>query len=230
MDSHDVELSSWGLLNQTRSNHKDFNSFLSALSQVGELVLFGGAIRDAYVYGESAKPRDFDFVVSGPHADLDHLLRSGCWAYSMNRFGGYKVHLGEVVADVWSLSSTWAFRERIVRDVEVATLPRTVFLNVDSVALSLTTRELVESGFCDAVRHKVLDIVLESNPLPSLNVLRALRLKSELGFRFSDRLKDYVHAWLLNHNDPYHELSTLEESRYKVRSLTQDVILDALAD
>lgn len=87
--------------------------FINGLSEFGDLLFFGGSIRDYYLYNEYKKmPRDFDIAVK-LHCKTEKTFESFVekYNYKKNRFGGYKVNIENIEFDLWNLENTWAFRE-----------------------------------------------------------------------------------------------------------------------
>jgi hypothetical protein len=174
-------------------------AILSALSEWRKLewrpYLFGGLLRDIFVLGMKQGPRDIDVVVTnGSSEDLAHALHP--YIRRRTRFGGFQLELNRWHFDIWPLESTWAF----VTDKHLAAtpenLPKTTFLNVEAVAVSLSGRgrvdRIYENGFFDAVRTRTLDINFEPNPYPALAAVRALATATKLGFSLSVRLATYI--------------------------------------
>lgn len=161
-----------------------------------EAFLFGGVPRTFWISGPSARVRDFDLVfrddafVELSEVYSKRILRT-------NRFGGIKMEINGIDIDAWPLSSTWAFRQGLVTQPSFENLPRTTFLNIDSIAVELAPtrgkpRRLFEFGFFRALRNQMLEICLKANPFPELCAIRSLRLSATLGFGFSTDLARYV--------------------------------------
>ena len=69
-------------------------SVVDALSELGPVALFGGALRDWCLGGSKLPPRDLDFVVDTKDALAlrDVLLH---FKVSRNNFSGYRVFAGQ---------------------------------------------------------------------------------------------------------------------------------------
>lgn len=196
-------------MNDFLENRPQASDLLMRLSTIGNLVLFGGAVRDALA---SQDPRDIDIVVDGKPSAIDQVLCN--FVSTKNRFGGYSVSLEGNKYDIWSLESTWAFRERLVQNVSIDNLVETVFLNIDSVAVNLSTGDAYANRFLDALNTNVLDIVLSENPFPPLCVVRALVLKNKRSLSYSNALMKYILAWLMTTSDPCSELMAVQLKHY----------------
>lgn len=166
------------------------------LLEEGNLLLFGGAVRNYYENQYRIMPRDFDIVVCTNNDKLDQYFYNA--PYTRNRYGGYKIDVYPVGFDIWSINSTWAFKTGIVETPNVENLTKTVFLNYDSIVYNLSTGEVYDEHYLKARESRKLDIVLEKNPFPELNILRSLIFKMRYDMRFSESLYDYMRAWRAN--------------------------------
>lgn len=129
-----------------------------------------------------------------------------------------KINVDRLIFDIWHVDQTWAFKENKVDYKELKDLNETVFFNIDAIFYNLTTQELVDKSYSTALETKKLDIVLKDNPLPDLNMTRAIVLSKKYKLAFSDQLNDYFESWLNNHNtqkDAFETLKEIEEYRYK---------------
>jgi hypothetical protein len=178
------------------SCRKPFRSFVGLLEEQGERAFFfGGFLRDLMLFGPSVTPRDVDVVVDSMgdgfvDAVKAHLRRR-------TRFGGLHLEADGWLFDVWSLRSTWAFREGVVSGESFWNLPKTTFLNIQAVVAEVTPRqgrprEIFSHGFFEAIRTRILDINCEENPYPHLCALQALLSAAKLEMSMSPRLARYV--------------------------------------
>lgn len=163
------------------------------LEEEGDLLLFGGAVREFFKSNFEVIPRDFDIVVNSTNKDFEHCFRG--ISYKKNRFDGYKINIDDLIFDIWDLSSTWAFKEKKICDVRKENLPKTVFLNYDSIVYNLRTGDLYDEGYYQAKKDKFLDIVLEENPFPEINILRSFVFNKREQMSYSDCLLSYISDW-----------------------------------
>jgi hypothetical protein len=157
--------------------------------------LFGGLLRDVLILGPGQGPRDVDVVIgNGSSEELEEALHP--YIKRRNRFGGFHLELSKWHFDVWPLQETWAFVQNKGLVASPQNLPKTTFLNVEAIAVSLgddgEVGEIFESGFFDAVRTRTLDINLEDNPYPALAAVRALATAEKLRYSLSPRLGQYI--------------------------------------
>jgi len=97
-------------------------------------VIFGGALRDLVLFGNSETPRDVDVVVSGTNAlELEQIYKD--ILHRKNRFGGLQLRPRGWLIDIWTLQDSWAFKEKLVQPANFDQLVRTTFLNVEAIAI-----------------------------------------------------------------------------------------------
>lgn len=186
------------------SQYPDANSLINQLGKYGELLLFGGAVREYNDSGFENMPRDFDIVISknDNNINLDAVLQD--FHYKKNRFNGYKLNVNGIEFDIWELENTWAFKENKIncsQNEYKYRLQDTVFLNIDSVVYNLTEREMFNEKYENAMRNKEIDIVLEENPYKELNMVRAIAFKNKYDMEFSDRLKKVIKSFVDENDD-----------------------------
>lgn len=192
-------------------------NLIQVLENKGNAILFGGSVREYFDHGFTKIPRDFDIVIDH-EVNIESVLEQHKIPYKRNRFGGYKINVDRLIFDIWHVDQTWAFKENKVDYKELKDLNETVFFNIDAIFYNLTTQELVDKSYSTALETKKLDIVLKDNPLPDLNMTRAIVLSKKYKLAFSDQLNDYFESWLNNHNtqkDAFETLKEIEEYRYK---------------
>jgi len=158
-------------------------------------LVFGGLLRDVLITGVRSNPRDIDIVVrSGSTHELELILRQ--YIQRRNRFGGLHLQLNNWNMDVWPLDQTWAFASGTGMAATPENLPKTTFLNVEAIAISLTSNgdlgRIFEHGFFEALQTRVVDINYECNPYPALSAVRALATALKLRYAISPRLSRYI--------------------------------------
>ena len=169
-----------------------------------DAYLVGGTLRDLMLRPAKAGsawsvPRDVDIVVCDVTvADLEKQL--GDLVQRQTRFGG--LHLAKSAAgydvhfDVWPLHETWAFRRRSL-PADIKLFPETPFLNLDSIAISLSPdgpkgRSVYERGFVSGIQEETIEINYEDNPFPDVCLIRALIMAAKLRFSLGERLARFV--------------------------------------
>lgn len=159
---------------------------LNEIMECGPSVIMGGAIRD-WQLGKT--PHDIDIVVDCPTERLEILSK---YKPLKNKFGGYKLTLNKTEFDIWNLDSTWAINNNSKFEKQISTLPETVFLNIDAIMYYMRTGELVDKGFAQAMKSRMLDIVYEPNPYPYFCVSKSLVTMQKYDLQPSQRLKQFI--------------------------------------
>lgn len=214
------------------SNYSEANRLVEKLKENGQLLLFGGAVRQ-YMKTEGYKklPRDFDIVIekNSSTIDLDDVLNE--FSYKKNRFNGYKINVDSLEFDIWEIENTWAFKENKVKCSEFEyskKLQETVFLNVDSIVFNLTTEEFYKDKYDDAIKNRELDIVLSDNPYQELNLLRAIVLKQEYNMGLSDKLRNKLLDFIEIDSNYLDTLYDIQLSHYNFPRISKEQLEDEL--
>jgi hypothetical protein len=206
-------------------DYPDSLNFIKELSDIGELLFFGGSIRDYYIYNQYLKiPRDFDIAIKLQRYQeplFDEFIKK--YVHRKNRFGGYKVMIENLEFDVWNLKNTWAFRENKL-PADEKNLAKSVFLSVDGIVYNFNQDTLYDEELKWSMENKKITIVLKDNPQKDLNLLRALVFKKRYNYDFSDDLKEEYRKSLSMYQDFYEKLYTLQFSHYKYECLTRNEI------
>jgi hypothetical protein len=198
------------------SRNPELYCLLEKLIQLGRVAVVGGAPRD---WSLGRVPRDIDIVVDvAPHLLRQQLVGLTATATGM---GGNRLRVGETCVDVWALSSTWAFVATCDPfPIAMESLPRTGFLNLDSIAVELHSWRVHEHGLLAGLRDRVVDVNFEPNPRPIVCVARAIAMAHRYDLCVSPNVEHYVRRWVRNSGDwqavrsahlqRYHESLTLE--------------------
>jgi hypothetical protein len=100
--------------------------------------LFGGVARDLLRCGLKAEVRDVDIVLDGGvFPQVEQTMAA--YLKRRTRFGGLHLEHQGWLFDMWSLGSTWAFREGFVSGADFADLPKTTFLNIEAIVVELNS-------------------------------------------------------------------------------------------
>lgn len=190
------------------------NKLIDSLNSCGEILLFGGAVREFNDSKFNTIPRDFDIVIKkyNKNVNLDKLLNE--FSYMKNRFNGYKIQADSLEFDIWEIENTWAFKEKKISCSEedyIEKLQETVFLNIDSVVYNITKQQVYYNRYEEAMKHKVLDVVLTDNPYIELNMLRAILFKKKYNMEFSTRLINLLDNFM---NENYDYLDRIYEAQF----------------
>ncbi|MBQ0268167.1 MULTISPECIES: hypothetical protein [Providencia] len=170
------------------------------LEEKNDVFLFSGIIRDYFLYKDKLSNfnvRDIDIVVS----DIDkfHSTFKNIVKYNKNSFGGLKLYFNDINIDVWQANSTWGLNRVLPKDKNqsniINILPKTVFFNCSSILFDFQNKKFIENddnSFQFFLNNRVLDIVLEDNPLPELCVLNTIYYTKKYDLKISSKLECYV--------------------------------------
>jgi len=202
--------------------------FIEELSNVGELLFFGGSIRDICFYPEEPPmPRDFDIAIRFKNKkSFDSIIKK--YNYKKNRFGGYKLKISNIEFDIWDLENTWAFKNTNLCPSE-ENLAKSVYLNIDGIVYNFNKEKLYDEVFRSTIKESKLDITLEENPQIELNLLRALVFKEKYKLELSNNLKSVINDYLKDDSSTLIEnLYELQLSHYKTNHFSKEKIRNEL--
>lgn len=203
-------------------------NFIEELTNVGDLLFFGGSIRDICLFPDNPPlPRDFDIAIKFKDKSQFELITSK-YNYKKNRFGGFKFKVADIEFDVWDLKNTWAFNNTNLQASE-ENLARSVYLNIDGIVYNFNKSKIYDELFRTSIKACKLDVNLEENPQVELNLLRALvfkdKYKDEYKLNFSNNLKKIFKKYLEDESvELIDNLYNLQYTHYKKDYLSKEKI------
>lgn len=166
-------------------------SFIHEISKFAHVYIFSGVIRNFFLeFNEKA--RDIDIVYQGDDLELNLFLKN--YNYKINSFNGYKILIGKYSVDLWKVESTWAIKNEKLRLelFDQYVLPKSTFFNFSSILFDYNNKNFINSlEFTHFLETKVLDLVLEENPLPQLCIINTLYYKEKFKLKISEKLKKF---------------------------------------
>lgn len=218
---------------EVMSNYNNAKVLMEELESSGEVILFGGAVRDYIDNNYKKLPRDFDIVYKkkSDKIGLDKLLSK--FNYKKNRFNGYKVGIDGLEFDIWDIDDTWAFKQNKIKcnkNQYVEKLTETVFLNIDSIIFNINESKFDGDKYIDAIENKYLDIILEENPFLELNLLRAILYKRKYEMSLSNKLIELFRNFIENNSDYIDILYNLQIDHYNVEKIDRYELQKELLD
>lgn len=150
------------------------SEFVRDLAELGEVLVFGGFVRDVALYGGRGFYSDIDLVVDCIPSELfSYFVGEDC---QRNKYGGYRIDVSGWTVDVWPLIDTWAFKSGWVDFNGRDSLLLTTITTWDAVAYSFKDKQIVSSSsYLECLGRGELDVVLTKNPNPMGAFLRVLR-------------------------------------------------------
>lgn len=207
------------------SRHNNAKILMEKLESSGEVILFGGAVREYIDSSYRELPRDFDIVYKKKSYELglDELLLG--FNYKKNRFDGYKVVVDGLEFDIWDINDTWAFKKnKIICDKNqyVEKLTETVFLNIDSIVFNINESKFNGGRYSEAIENKCLDIILEENPFLELNLLRAILYKRKYNMSLSKKLIAIFRNFIEKNTNYVDVLYDIQLSHYDIEKIKKN--------
>jgi len=185
-------------LSSPKLGRQEVKTLLDQLQKIGEVVIFGGMLRDLSLLGNGGFDSDIDLVIdTDKENELADFLRP--YSPARNKFGGYRLKLSRWEVDIWPLKSTWAFKQGYVKEGSFADLCKTTFFDWDGIVYKVGDGTILAvEGYFDHINEGLLDINLENNPNPMGNIVKAFRYREKYGAGFSSRLATYIYEHLEN--------------------------------
>lgn len=150
--------------------------FIKRLSGFGEVLVFGGLLRDIALFGAKSFNSDIDLVVDCSADELACFFFQGDLIFSKNKFGGYRVEVGGWTIDAWPIRETWAFKKNHVTYTGRDSLLLTTITNWDAVIFSFKDKKIISSpSYLECLRLGELEIVLTENPNKAGVLMRVIR-------------------------------------------------------
>jgi len=154
----------------------EVSQFIERLSLFGEVLAFGGLLRDIALFGAKEFNSDIDLVVDCSGIEMSNFFAAEVSAFVKNKFGGYRIEIGGWTVDVWPILDTWAFKHGYVVYKGRESLLQTTVTNWDAVAFSFMDKQIISSSsYLDCLKLGELEIVLTDNPNKVGVLLRVIR-------------------------------------------------------
>jgi hypothetical protein len=200
-------------------------SLISRLAEASDVFVFGGAVRDISLLGGSKFNGDVDIVVRAfDRNGLHSILES--YSAEKNKFGGYRLQIGQWKFDVWEASETWAYKVGAVEEQTHLSLLETTFFNWDSIIFD-AHKGVLHHGpkYFSDLADKYLELILEDNPNmlgAFVRALRTLNLSDEI--RTGPKLSYFLKTQLANIADK--EIMSYEGGSFAKRYITPTLLAD----
>ncbi|MBN8643109.1 MAG: N-6 DNA methylase [Flavobacteriales bacterium] len=173
----------------------DVYEFLLRLSEITEVYIFSGVIRNFFLQKEEI--RDLDVVIK-EHVDIESFVNKSI-SVKHNSFGGYKINMSEINIDLWTLEKTWAvqYQKRLELDDEVDNLyrfiPSTAFFNFSAILFSLNEKRFYyKNDFLRFLSNREINYVYIPNANYSLCVVNSLYYADKYKLKIADKLKRFL--------------------------------------
>lgn len=177
--------------------------------------LCGGAVR-SFLLSNHGVPRDLDIILG--YVSREQLEASFTSHISHKTgLGGLRLQVKDWSIDMWPIQETWAFREGKVAGRGFSDYPKTVFLNIDAIAIQLFSRRrqkrtIYSKGFFEAIAERTIELNFEENPAPAQGIAKALRIAEKFRFVIGPRLARYMLSY--TNQMAIEELAAVYRRRY----------------
>jgi len=178
--------------------HENFLHFFYEVFMLGSVYVVGGYLRD---FLNNRPSRDIDVIVDIEKESLIKILSDFDFEYSINRHGGVKVKLKSIEADIWTISSNWAFKNELVKlneEDKLNSIAKGCFYNYDSLVINLNKLHLNLRYYKEFLESNKLNILQESppyklkNPSIEANILRAIYLRELFNCELTENTSHYL--------------------------------------
>ena len=153
----------------------ELRAFLDSFSDVTDIFIFGGAVRDIARSGVNNFRSDIDIVYEGNSKEVSKFLKK--LKPNVNKFGGYRLLVGEWPIDVWEAETSWAFKQGHKEYTGIDSLLETTITNWDSVIYDWNNKKLISTQqYLENLLGGYLDIQLIENANELGMFVRLLKL------------------------------------------------------
>lgn len=167
-------------------------NFVLDITGLCDISIFGGMLRDLHLGGNRSFDSDVDLVITNikdPDSIKKILLSKGA---VLNKFGGYRIDLGDWEIDLWELKNTWAFKKGYIQEDGFDSLLGTSFFNWDAIAYDFQTKKILcRDSYFSEIDNKILKINFEPNPNPLGILKRIYRFVSSYDAKLTSKVVDY---------------------------------------
>ncbi len=184
---------------------------LEEFSQIGDVYIFGGMVRDFTRKHATKFSSDIDLVLDAPPKKVSEFAKKV--GAIRNRFGGFGLKTPLWRVDFWALRNTWAHQAGYVNIRSADDLLKCTFFDIDAILYDVNSRKvLVHDGYVDSILSKKIDVNLLPNPSVEGNLVRAVR--RVLGWNLSP--KERLECFLVNNlnQQAYFEIIQTETKLY----------------
>lgn len=149
--------------NPESKNRRGLCKFLDALSEMVDVYIYGGVIRDIALFGVESFNSDIDIVFTGDESALDSVWGSS--GAQRNNFGGHRLYVDHWQVDIWPAQSTWAFKEGHQRYESIESMLDTTITNWDAILYHWKEQKIIcKDDYFNDLSNYYLDVVLDKNP------------------------------------------------------------------
>lgn len=207
-----------------RNGRPELTCFIEELLPIGDVLLFGGTLRDIALYGTKEFRSDIDLVIDTSAESLEILIENLDIEHERNKYGGYRTVVGDWDVDFWPIKETWAFKNKRIKLTSKESLINTTLTNWDAIAYSFSEKRIIcKDNYFSEIGSGLLDIVFTENNNEISAIVRVLRsifdkkaqkLTPKATIYISDALKKWKKESLLEY-----QLKTFHKNYFSIADL-----------
>ncbi|MGI1999784.1 hypothetical protein [Shewanella frigidimarina] len=159
------------------AGRNEVNDILSSLTNVADIYIFGGMIRDICLYGVKKFDSDIDVICTCDRNSLvNALLFNNINVFSENKFGGIRIKQLEWDIDIWCVRDTWAFKKGYIPFVNINSILSTTLMTWDSILYDFNRKQVIcDDDYLKDLMLGRLELVLDKTPNEIGSIVRILR-------------------------------------------------------
>lgn len=178
------------------------NIFLAIEKSAGQVVIFGGWVRDQVISIKSNTPinsRDIDVVVDlKSNIELAELLTSEA---IKNIFGGFSLKTTTTTIDIWEIKDTYLYKHTSL-EPSLENLPKTTVFTINSIIFFPKGKgrkaNIQECGFLQSVSENKLYFQSTHIPYPKIQVARAAIYSAKFSLTYHSDIESFINIVCTN--------------------------------
>lgn len=153
------------------------NDVISSLSNVTDLYIFGGMVRDICLFGVNGFQSDIDVICNSDKNTLINALNfKNIKEVNENRFGGFRISQLQLDIDIWCMNDTWAFTNQLIEFDGLDSVLSTTLMTWDSILYDFSNKKIIcNDDYLKDLLAGRLELVLEKTPNEIGAIVRVLR-------------------------------------------------------
>lgn len=198
------------------------SAILAEIMTHTNVYVFSGVIRD-YFLQRRQNLRDIDLVIEN---EVDWMAIFRKYRHDIkvkiNSYGGLKVRIEDLCADVWTMQRTWGLMHKGVAATP-QNLIRTAFFNFSAIAYLLNRRRFyIHKAFAQFIENREIGVLYKENPNVPLCIVNSMYYYKELGMSLSLELC----RWIVTHYSMFDDYAAPQLAHWGcVRFSREDILL-----
>jgi hypothetical protein len=190
---------------------KNYAKYVDDIAKRTNIYVFSGVIRDFFI--QRYDRRDLDLVLEDfPEGFLgDFESDPNFVSEDINKFGGVKLVMKDLIIDIWRLKDTWGIKKKKLDDNYAGSLTKTSFFNFSSIVFDYKQIQFLDyEKFEDFLNNRIMDVVYSHNIDNACCIVSALHYRKFYNFGISEKLA----RWLRDKYNPKMDFKTVQIRRF----------------